>query len=56
LKVEQKRKQKELAKQFISGYAEEKPEPSPLKEEGGKEGLWSRSMRCIKGLCPKLFK
>jgi tetratricopeptide (TPR) repeat protein len=40
MKVEQKRKEKELARTFISGYAEDKPEPAPVREVSGKEGLW----------------
>lgn len=32
LKMEKKKKDKDLAKQFIAGYAKDKPEPIPISE------------------------
>lgn len=57
LKAEQKRKEKEVARTFIAGYAEDKPGPveGAGGKAGGKEGLWQRCARCIRGLCPRLF-
>jgi tetratricopeptide (TPR) repeat protein len=56
LKIEQKKKEKEIAQKFIKGYAKNKPEASPASENSSAPlSLWQRSIRCIKGFCPKLF-
>ena len=66
LKKEQRRKEKELAKQFMQGYSEDKPIPVsidiPIEEKSNskaKLSLWQRAIMCLKGLkdyCPRLFK
>ncbi len=51
------KKQKEIAKSFISGYANDKPEPKVVPEaQPPTINWWKMVLACVKDTCTRFFK